>query len=86
MRKVSREGGVVFCRLNSWGAPECVCKCESMHNPPWFDPITMMGCGFVCEDCLVSVSQHQLGFSEEVEGQDLCTKVGTSHVKDRAGK
>ena len=65
IRLARREGW--FSADNSWGAPECVCKCESMHNPPWFDPITMMGCGFVCEDCLVSVSQHQLGFCEEVE-------------------
>lgn len=84
MRRVSREGGVVFCRLNSWGAPECVCECESVHSPPWVDPVTVMGCGFVCEDCLVSVSQHQL--KRIGRGKTCAQKLAQVMQKDRVGK
>ena len=56
MGKVSREGGVVFCRLNSGSSGVCMCECESMHSPPWFDPVTMMGCGSVRTALFLCVS------------------------------
>ena len=65
MGRARREGGVALCRLNAGSSRVCVCECVRVHNPPWVDTVTMMGCGCVCEDCLVSVSQHQLWFSED---------------------
>ena len=34
----------------------CVCECESMHSPPWFDPVTMMGGGSVRTASFLCVS------------------------------
>lgn len=65
MGRACREGGVALCRLNAGSSRVCVCD----------DTVTMMGCGCVCEDCLVSVSQHHLWFSEDAWGQTCAQKM-----------